>query len=176
MSLSFPCIPLFFFQHQCLSLIHSNLPSSCLSYSLFLFLPSFLTLFLTLPPMTASLAVEWGVLSVSGMSVTGQHIRRRAAAWREFGEAGCVGAETGSRGLEEVKRRGRDRWGRADKHERSNKRGEGLRKENKRWLSGVQERRAKMWGWKGEMEDLKRGSRRTETESRMLEEKKIEEI
>lgn len=46
---------------------------------------------------------------MSGMSVTGQHIWRRAAAWREFGEAGCVGAEAGGQGLEEVKRRGRDR-------------------------------------------------------------------
>lgn len=80
-------------------------------------------------------------------------------------ESGCVervwwgrdvwGAETGSRGLEEVKRRGRDRWGRADKHERSNKRGEGLRKENKQWMSRVQERRLEMWGWKGEMDERK---------------------
>lgn len=46
---------------------------------------------------------------MSGMSVTGQHIRRRAAVWRELGEAGCCGAEEGNQGLEEVKRRGRDR-------------------------------------------------------------------
>ncbi|TNN67180.1 Usherin [Liparis tanakae] len=43
------------------------------------------------------------------MPVTGQQIRRRAAAWSEFGEAGCVGADARARGLEEVKRRGRDR-------------------------------------------------------------------
>lgn len=97
-----------------------------------LFLPLFLIHFMTLPPVTASLAVEWGVLSVSGMPVTGQNIWRKAAVCREFAKVG-LRAEMESQGLEEVKRRGRVSWGRADKHERSNKRKEDLRKENKQW-------------------------------------------
>lgn len=121
---TFPRILPFFYKHHCVSLINQTRPSVLIDIFFSSLLP-FSLLFLTLPPLTASAAVEWGVLSASCMSVTGQHIRRSLV------RLGCVGAEMGSRGLEEVKSRRRDRWRRGDKHERSNKRrgGPGRRKQ-----------------------------------------------
>lgn len=133
------------FSHSPTSLHHVSPTSS--------FFLLFLTPFLNPPPPHDSFT-GCGMRCV----ISERHVSHRATHPEE---SGCVervwwggmrgGRETGSRGLEEVKRRGRDRWGRADKHERSNKRGDCLRKENKRRLSGVQERR----GWGDEKERWK---------------------
>lgn len=122
-----PYTLLFLCQPQCLPpvqpALHSTVCSSCMSsFPLPLSLSLVFSLFFR--TLRASLVVEWGVLSVSRSQ--GNTAQSRGALEWEFGEAGCVRGGDGEWGI-----RGEERWGRADKHERGNKREEGLNKESK---------------------------------------------
>ncbi len=104
------------------------------SYSLFyFFLSFFLSYSFSDPPpqwqlhwLWNEVRYQWVARQSQGSTSGGEWLRGESLVRR-----GCVGTEMGSHGLKEVKRRGRDRWGRADRHERSNKRREGLRKKQR---------------------------------------------